>query len=63
MGLGISLFMIAVGAILTWAVTTTVAGVSLEALGVILMMFGAVGLIVGVVAASRSGRRAPGMRR
>ncbi len=62
MGLGISLFLIAVGAILTWAVTATVAGVSLEALGVILMVLGAVGLVSALVTAVRSDRRQPAAR-
>jgi hypothetical protein len=46
MGIGVSIFLIAVGAILTFAVNATVSGVSIETVGVILMIAGALGLIV-----------------
>jgi Flp pilus assembly protein protease CpaA len=46
MGIGVSIFLIALGAILTFAVTATVAGVSIQTIGVILMIAGALGLIV-----------------
>jgi hypothetical protein len=49
MGTGVSLFLIAVGAILTWAVTTTVQGVDIAAIGVILMIVGAIGLLLSLV--------------
>lgn len=49
MGIGISLFLIAVGAILTWAVTTTVTGIDIQAVGVILMIVGLVGLLLSLV--------------
>jgi hypothetical protein len=48
MTLGTSLFMIAVGAILKYAVTATVAGIDLHVAGVVLMVVGVVGLIVGL---------------
>lgn len=48
MGIGLSIFLIAVGAILTWAVTATVAGVSLTTVGVILMIVGGIGLLAGL---------------
>ena len=35
MGLGVSIFLIAVGAILTWAVNATVSGLELNTIGVI----------------------------
>jgi hypothetical protein len=38
MGLGVSIFLIAVGAILTWAVNATVSGLELQTIGVILSM-------------------------
>jgi membrane-bound ClpP family serine protease len=41
MGIGAGIFLIAVGAILTFAVHTTVNGISLQAIGVILMIVGA----------------------
>lgn len=46
MGIGVSIFLIAVGAILTFAVHTTLSGVSIQTIGVILMVVGALGLIV-----------------
>jgi hypothetical protein len=46
MGIGVSLILIAVGAILTWAVTATASGVDLNVVGVILMVIGLAGLII-----------------
>jgi hypothetical protein len=46
MGIGASIFLIAIGAILTFAVHATVSGVSIQTIGVILMIAGALGLIV-----------------
>ena len=43
MGIGVSLILIAAGAILTWAVNATVSGVDINAVGVILMVVGAIG--------------------
>jgi hypothetical protein len=37
MGIGVSLLLIAVGAVLTWAVTATTSGLDVNAVGVILM--------------------------
>ena len=48
MGLGTSLFLIAVGAILKFAITTTAHGVNINTIGVILMIVGAVGLIISM---------------
>jgi signal transduction histidine kinase len=48
MTIGSSLFLIAVGAILKFAVTAHVAGVDLQVVGVILMIVGAVGLVIGL---------------
>jgi beta-lactamase regulating signal transducer with metallopeptidase domain len=47
-GLGTSLFLIAVGAILKFAITTTAHGVNINTIGVILMIVGAVGLIISL---------------
>lgn len=44
MGIGLSIFVIVVGAILTFAVEVKVAGLDLDALGIILMLLGATGL-------------------
>lgn len=48
MSVGVSLILIAAGAILTWAVTATVAGVNLHAVGVILLVVGIVGLCLAI---------------
>jgi hypothetical protein len=45
---GISLFLIALGAILAYAVTARVAGIEIETAGYILMVIGVVGLIVSL---------------
>ena len=49
MRLGVSLFLIAVGAILKFAVTKHVNGIDLSTVGVILMIIGAVGLILTLI--------------
>jgi hypothetical protein len=49
MGLGVSLLLIAVGAILVWGLQSDVAGISEDAIGVILMVVGAVGLILSMI--------------
>jgi Domain of unknown function (DUF6458) len=48
MGLGTSIFLIAVGAILRYAVTASVSGVDLAVVGLILMIVGAVGLLISL---------------
>jgi hypothetical protein len=48
MGIGLSLILIAVGAILTWAVETSVSGLDVNAVGVILMIVGLVGLVLSL---------------
>ena len=49
MGISVSLILIAIGAVLTWAVTVTASGVDLNTVGVILMVTGVVGLILSMV--------------
>jgi Domain of unknown function (DUF6458) len=49
MQIGTSLFLIAVGAILRYAVTTTVSGIELTTVGLILMIVGAVGVVLSLV--------------
>ncbi len=49
MGISVSILLIAVGAILTWAVSATVSGVDLVAVGVILMVVGILGLVVSLI--------------
>jgi hypothetical protein len=49
MGMGIGLILIAVGAILTWGVKDTSDAINLDAIGVILMIVGAIGLILSAI--------------
>lgn len=49
MGMGVSLLLIAVGAILVWGLQSDIAGISEDAIGVILMIVGAVGLILSLM--------------
>ncbi len=49
MGFAISLLLIAVGAILTFAVTTSANGVNLDMVGWILMAIGGLGLLASIV--------------
>jgi hypothetical protein len=58
MGIGLSILLIAIGAILTWAVKFTVAGVSIHLIGVILMVVGAIGLLFALIVLT-SRRNAP----
>lgn len=54
MGIGTSIFLIAVGAILKFAVTATVSGIELATVGVILMVVGGVGLLITLFLATRA---------
>ena len=47
--LGFSLFLIAVGAILAYAVQWTAAGIDLDTVGVILMLVGIVGVVMSLL--------------
>ncbi len=49
MGITASLLLIAVGAILIWAVTATVSGISLVTVGWILLIVGLAGLILSTI--------------
>ena len=49
MGLGVSLILIAAGAILTWAVTATVSGVDVQAVGVVLLVVGIIGGVLSMI--------------
>jgi hypothetical protein len=49
MPLGTSIFLIAVGAILRYAVTTSVEGIELKTVGLILLIVGIVGLVLSVL--------------
>jgi hypothetical protein len=49
MGIGTSLFLIAAGAILRYAVEDSISGINLETVGLILLIVGVVGLIISLV--------------
>jgi hypothetical protein len=65
MTVGGSIFLIAVGAILRYAVTDSIKGVDLPTIGLILMIAGIVGLVIGLfmyASSRRSAYGAPGDR-
>ena len=49
MGLGVSLFLIAIGAVLAFAVNVTTSGVDINAVGWILLAVGAVGALISLM--------------
>lgn len=49
MGMSLSILLVAVGAILTWAVSVEASGVDLNAVGVILLVVGLVGFVVSLI--------------
>ena len=49
MGLGVSILLIAAGAILAFAVNATVSGVDIQAVGWILLIVGIVGAVVSMI--------------
>lgn len=49
MGIGVSILLIAVGAILAFAVNVTTTGIDLDTVGVILMIVGVLGLVLSLV--------------
>jgi hypothetical protein len=63
MGVGVSLILIAAGAILTWAVTATVSGIDINTVGVILLVVGAIGLVLSLMFWSSWGGVGAGARR
>lgn len=58
MGIGAGVFLIAIGAILTFALDLTVSGIDLKVVGIILMLAGLIGIAVdlAVFAPRRRGR-------
>jgi Co/Zn/Cd efflux system component len=48
MGIGTSIFLIAVGAILRYAIDVTVEGVEIDTVGLILMVVGIIGLVISL---------------
>ena len=63
MGIGTSIFLIAVGAIMRYAVTASTSGFSIHTAGLILMILGVVGLVVSLIWAVSLSRRDPYRRR
>ena len=49
MGIGVGIFLIAVGAVLAFAVDASVNGIDIQTVGVILMIVGALGLVLDLV--------------
>jgi hypothetical protein len=49
MGIGVSLFLLAVGAILAFATDVTVSGLNLDTVGLILMLIGAIGFVLTLI--------------
>ena len=57
MTIGASIFLIAVGAILRYAVDVTVQGIEIQTIGLILMIAGVAGLVIGLFLLTQAGRR------
>jgi predicted membrane channel-forming protein YqfA (hemolysin III family) len=49
MGIGVSIFLLAVGAILTFALNATVSGINLDTVGIILMVVGIIGIVMSAM--------------
>ena len=49
MGIAVSILLIAVGAVLTWGVTAEAEGLDVNAIGVILMIVGILGLVISMI--------------
>jgi hypothetical protein len=57
MTVGASIFLVAVGAILRYAVTDSISGVNLATIGLILIIAGIVGLLIGLFLYANASRR------
>jgi Domain of unknown function (DUF6458) len=62
MGIGVSIFLIAVGLILALAVNVTTSGVDIDTIGWILVIVGAVGLLLSLIFWSSWGAAGPWRR-
>ena len=60
MSIGFNLFVVAVGAILYFAVTASVAGIDIATVGLILMIVGVLGLVITLVFLARGRGDPPG---
>jgi len=49
MGMGVSLLLVAVGAVLVWAVNATVSGIEIHTIGWILLAVGAFGALLSLI--------------
>ena len=56
MGIGVSVFLLAVGGILAFAVTDRISGVDLTVVGYVLMGAGAIGIVVALLLANQNRR-------
>ena len=59
MGIGTSIFLIAVGAILYFAVNADISGLEISTVGLILMIVGILGLIISFFLMNQATRRRP----
>ena len=49
MGISLSIFLIAVGAVLAWAVSAEMSGIDVQVMGVILVIVGILGLVTSLI--------------
>ncbi len=56
MGIGVSVFLLALGAILAFAVDYSVSGLDINVIGIILMVAGAIGLLLTMLVFGRRDR-------
>ena len=64
MGIGVSILLIAAGAVLVWAVNATVSGIEIHTIGWILLAVGGIGALLSLIFwSSWGGVGAPGGRR
>jgi len=59
-GIGTSIFLIALGAILYFAVNADISGLEISTVGLILMVVGILGLVISLYLMSMATRRRPG---
>ena len=57
MGIGTSLFLVAAGAILYFAVDASIQGLEIQTVGLILMVIGVIGLAISLFVLSSASRR------
>ena len=63
MGIGVSIFLIALGAILAFAIDVSTSGIDLNTIGVILMVVGVIGLAITMLLLNGGGWYGGGGRR